>query len=95
MALAGGFHVDVAVELDADLAACLEGGDGAEGTPGVALGFFAAEAAAHAGGFDDDLIAGEAEDFGDDGLDFAGVLGGAVDGDAAGVVGRSGGGVGL
>jgi len=72
-----------------------EGGDGAEGGPGVGLGFFAAEAAAHSWGFDDNLIAGDAEDFGDDGLDFGGVLGGAVDGDAAGVVWGGGGGVGF
>ena len=95
VAFAGGFDVFVAVELDADGLAGLQSGEGGEGSPGIALGFFATEAAAHARAFDNDLIAVEVEDFGDDGLDLAGVLGGALDEDAAFAIGCGAGGVGF
>ena len=65
------------------------------GGPGVALGFLAAETAAHARGFDDDSVFRQAEDFGDDGLDLGRVLGGAADVDAAFAVGLGPGGLGF
>ena len=79
--LAGRGHVVVAIGTDLDGAVELLGGDGRECRELVALGFLAAEAAAHAAGLDRDGVARHAENVADHVLHLARVLRRGIDGD--------------
>ena len=83
VALAGGDHVVVAVgpELDRPAGApCRQRGDGGED---VALGFLAAEPAAHAADLAGDGVARHIQHMRHRMLDLAGMLGGGIEGDVA------------
>jgi hypothetical protein len=81
VALACRCHVLVAVGAELDRPLQLLGGDGGECRKLVALGFLAAEAAAHAAHVDRDRVGWNVEHMADDMLDLARVLGRRPDGD--------------
>ena len=79
MSFARQLHVEVAIELDAHRSAGLDRRQSHQRSERVALGFLAAEAAAHAGRLDHDLMAGQMQHLGHDGLNFRGMLRGRID----------------
>ena len=76
--LAGEDHVLVAVGSDTHGASGVARAQGGERGPGVALGFLAAETAAHTWALHDDLVTRDVQHMGHDGLNLRWMLGGRL-----------------
>ena len=86
VALAGERHVEPAWQAHTNGALGFPRAQGCDGRPRIGLDFFTAERAAHAEALHGNEVARDAENPRDDFLGFAGVLGGGIDEDAAGVI---------